>query len=99
MWAARNRRRMMATFTVEVRQIVTVDLDENKFDEAFMQEFRESFYNFDKLSEHAEHIAQMEARGLIDATFGDGFIEGYGPASEMGIKARVGDIETEVLRT
>lgn len=72
----------MKTFTVEVAQVVTVELDETKFDEAFMQEFREGFYRFHTLEQHAEHIAQLEARGLIEP-----FIEGYGPAEDMGIKA------------
>lgn len=75
----------MKTFTVEVTQIVTVELDETKFDEAFMREFRESFYNFRTLGQHAEHIAQLEARGLI--TGWPVFIEGYGPTAEMGISA------------
>lgn len=75
----------MKTFTVEVTQVVTVELDETKFDEAFMQEFREGFYRFHTLDQHAEHIAQLEARGMIDDW--KPFIEGYGPAEDMGIKA------------
>lgn len=88
----------MANFTVEVRQIVNVDLDESKFDEAFLEEFRESFYQFDTLADHAEHIAQLEARGLTSLEFSPTFIEGYGPSEEMGIKARVSSTEMEILR-
>jgi hypothetical protein len=85
------------TFTVEVTQIITVTLDESKFDDTFMEEFRESFYQFDTLEEHAEHLAQLEARGLVNDY--KPFIEGYGPAEEMGIKLKAGPAHTEVVGT
>lgn len=85
----------MKTFTVEVTQTVTVTLDETKFDETFMKEFRESFYQFDTLEEHAEHLAQLEARGLVDDY--EPFIEGYGPAEDMGIKLKAGRTDMTVL--
>lgn len=88
----------LKTFTVEVTTRVEVTLDVSKFDEAFMEEFRGSFYSFDTIEEHAEHIGQLEARGLIDTTWErNDFIEGYGPAHEMGIKARALETEQEVL--
>lgn len=87
----------MKKFTIEVRQIVEVELDEAKFDEAFMEEFRDSFYPFMTLVDHAEHIAQLEARGIVDLITPE-FIEGYGQSDDMGIKARVTDTENEVLR-
>lgn len=89
----------MAKFTVEVRQIVEVELDEAKFDEAFMEEFLESFYPFMTLVDHAEHIAQLQARGVIDLDFiPTQFVEGYGTALDMGIKASVTSTDMEVLR-
>lgn len=78
-------------FTVEVTQTVTVELDESKFDDAFMYKFRENFYRFHNIEEHAEHIAQLGARGLIGCY--KPFIEGYGLAEDMGIKVRVTDID------
>lgn len=82
-------------FTIAVTQTVEVELDDAKFDEAFMEEFRESFYPFFELSDHAKHIAQLQARGVIDLSGYSGeFIEGYGPSEDMGIKARV--IETDI---
>ncbi|MGN7931185.1 hypothetical protein [Sphingopyxis sp. 22461] len=90
---------MAKTFTVEVRQIVEVELDEIKFDDAFMEEFRDSQYPFMTLADHAEHIAQLQARGVYDLDYIETqFVEGYGPANEMGIKARVIGTEMEVLR-
>lgn len=72
----------MITKKVQVTQVVEVTVDETKFDPAFMQEFRESFYKFTTLDDHVEHLGQMYARGL----YGNGdFIEGYGPAKDMGI--------------
>lgn len=81
----------MATLTFEIE----VRLDETKFDEAFLSEFRESFYPFFDVERHVEHIAQLEARGLLDD-----FTEGYGPIKDMGISARtvswtVDDVEPE----
>lgn len=49
-----------------------------------MNDFRDYFYDFDTIEEHAEHLAQLEARELID---GD-FVEGYGSLKEMGIKIK-----------
>lgn len=85
----------MKTYTVDVTQTVTVTLDETKFDDAFMQEFRSHFYSFDTLDEHAEHLAQLEARGLV----GDykPFVEGYGPLGEMGIKLSSDHFEAEIV--
>lgn len=71
-------------FTVSVEFDVEIELDADKFDEAFMEGFRESFYPFYDLHDHVEHLAQLEARDMLD-----GFVEGYGPISEMGIKGRV----------
>jgi hypothetical protein len=70
---------------------VEVEIDDAKFDEAFMTEFRESFYPFYTVKQHVEHIAQLEARGLLED-----FTEGYGPNKDMGIKARTDDWEVEV---
>jgi|TARA_R100000093_G_scaffold41509_1_gene21662 hypothetical protein len=88
---------MMATFTVDVTQRIEVNLDEAKFDEAFMAEFRDYFFSFDSIEEHAEHIAQLQARGIVslEGYAPREFIEGYGLAKEMGISARVIDTEIE----
>jgi hypothetical protein len=67
---------------VEVVQVVRVTMDEAKFTPEFMEEFRRYFYDFTTLDDHAAHIAQLAARGLIDTPC---FIEGYGPSEEMGI--------------
>lgn len=70
-------------FDTEYTSYWTVELDENKFTKDFMAEFRESFYPFYALEDHAEHITQLYARGVVE---GDEFIEGYGKPSEAGIK-------------
>jgi hypothetical protein len=79
---------------VAVTQIVEVTLDETKFTPQFMAEFRESFFHFTTTEEHALHLAQLHARGVSD----DGeFIEGYGPAKDMGIRFKVIDQTEEVV--
>lgn len=88
----------MAKFKVIVEQEVTVELDETKFDDAFMQEFRESFYSFFEISDHVEHIAQLQARGVIDAdSYSGEFIEGYGPSKDMGIKANASVVNIQIV--
>lgn len=86
----------MTEFEVEVLQIVKVTLDETKFTPEFMEEFRASFFPFEELTEHAEHIAQLAARDIFGG-FPDEFIEGYGPANGMGIQAHVKDVETRLI--
>lgn len=69
---------------VEVTQYITVTIDESKFDAKFLEDFCRSFYEFDTIDEHVEHLAQLYARGLVGMF--DPFIEGYGRASDMGIE-------------
>ncbi len=49
-----------------------IEFDEEIYNKKFIEDFKEVFYDFDSLEEHAEHIAQHRAR------FGQKFIEGYG---------------------
>jgi hypothetical protein len=56
-----------------------IELDEDVFTEEFNKVFREYFYNFYDLEDHAEMFAQFQAR------FGDSaFIEGYGYITRDG---------------
>lgn len=87
----------MKTYTVSVAQTVSVTIDESKFDERFMADFRNGFYPFFEVTDHVEHIAQLQARGVVELEFTSEFIEGYGPSSDMAIKAKVIDLATEVL--
>ena len=94
------------TFDVEVMQVIRVTLDASKFDQEFADEFNGSIFDAGEpgeqmLRDHAEHIAQMQARGVIDADRYSGeFIEGYGPSKEMGITAEslAGYTEATVLK-
>lgn len=81
---------------VEVRQTIEVTVDETKFDESFMEDFRRTMYPFQTLDEHIEHLAQLSARGIIFNE--DSFIEGYGVAKDMGIKfCDLREGETEIV--
>lgn len=75
----------MSKHRVCVTQWIEVEVDESKFDAAFMEEFTSNFYSYDTIQEHACHLAQLHARGLAD---NHDFIEGYGTAKDMGIKFR-----------
>lgn len=64
----------MKYFKCEVERTdkYTVEFDETVCNEEWMEEFRDFFFDYFILEEHAEHIVQHRAR------FGRGFIEGYG---------------------
>lgn len=82
---------------IEVRLIrtVSIEVDDAKFDEAFMEEFRKSFFPFKSLDDHLRHLACIVA----DRSYGTEpkeFIEGYGTLEEMGISGRILDEDVEV---
>ncbi len=52
----------MKKFRVLVTVPVEVEIDEEKIDKKRMEEFRDSFYEFTELKEHAEHLAQLIVR-------------------------------------
>ena len=82
----------MTTKTIEVVIAVKVTVDESKFTPEFMDEFKESFYQFDDLDDHMKHIAQMEARGILTGSANE-FIEGYGLAMDMGIECEIESVD------
>lgn len=83
----------MTKKTILVTMEIEVTINKSKFTPEFMSEFRESFYPFETIDEHIEHLAQMHARGIYDD---HSFIEGYGYAKDMGIKFEHHSTETEV---
>jgi len=88
----------MKTFRISVTQTIDITLDEGKFDDRFMSEFRQHFFPFETVEQHAEHLAQLQARGIHDLSpYLSEFVEGYGPSHDMGIKGtvRATDIEFE----
>ena len=88
----------MITKQVSVTQTVEVTIDETKFTDEWMASFRDVFYNYYSLDDHVGHLAQLEARGLTYLPHvNNEFIEGYGPAGDMGIKSRVVDTDIEIL--
>lgn len=86
----------MKTFRISVTQTIDITLDDAKFDSRFMTEFRQHFFAFDTIEEHAEHLAQLQARGIHDLSpFVSEFVEGYGPSHDMGIKGTVRSTDIE----
>ena len=57
-----------------------IEIDENIINEEWMEHFRSYMYDFDELSEHAEHLAQFQARLGSEQDF----IEGYGYVTRDG---------------
>ena len=79
-------------FKVAVTTMVDVEINDEKVTEKFMSEFRRYFFPLDDLSEHAEHLAQLQARELIAF---DKFVEGYGNLDELGIKVSTDFVDTD----
>lgn len=69
--------------TVERTDEYIIEIDETVMTEGWMEDFRNSFYSFDTLEEHAEHIAQLRAR-FHHTSFYGGFMEGYGDIALEG---------------
>lgn len=86
---------MKRSFHVSVTQNLVITIDDSKFTEEFLAEFRESFYPFTTIDQHIDHLAQLAARGIV-GDFGERFIEGYGPAADIGFEFKV--IDTDVTR-
>jgi len=85
------------TKTVAVTIEVEVMVDETKFTEEWMTEFRKTMYNFRTINDHMKHIAQLQAREIINLeNHPKEFIEGYGHANEMGISAMIVGQDEEV---
>ena len=82
---------MKHKFSVYVNQLVEVEIDDEVINDEFINGFKEYMYEFDSLRDHAEHLAQLEARGLIGL---DGFVEGYGTLKGSNIKVNV--TETDI---
>lgn len=73
------------TMMVEVRRYIDVTVDESKFTNKFLAEFRKDFFPFYSLDDHVKHLAQLYAIGAIGEYPPDQFVEGYGPLDQMGI--------------
>lgn len=87
----------MITKTIAVTQLVEVTIDETKLTPEWMADWRKVFYNYHTVDDHLKHLAQLEARGITYLPhINDTFIEGYGKASDLGIKAAVMDVDMEI---
>ncbi|WP_429956192.1 hypothetical protein ACQW08_06250 [Gluconobacter japonicus] len=84
---------MTKMFNIEVTQTVSVKLKKEAFTEQFMEEYRAGFFPFFEMREHAEHIGQLIARGVMDEVtrhYGaEQFIEGYGPIGTFVSEATI----------
>lgn len=81
-----TKRLVEVTFTVEV------ETDDAQFTPEWMADFRRYFYEFDDIEDHVCHIAQLAARDMAD-----GFVEGYGVLSDIGIKAKIVDQTEDIV--
>lgn len=73
----------MISKDVFVKFRVCVTVDESKFTEEFMENFRKHFFPFYTIDDHLEHLAYNYISNGVDE---NSFIEGYGLAKNFGIK-------------
>lgn len=85
----------MKRFQVEVVQTFDIKVDESKFTEQFMADFRKSFYEFHTIDDHVKHLAQLYARGIV--TPFSRFIEGYGAPEDIGLSFTEVDQEEDIV--
>ena len=85
---------------------VSIDVDvtllEEAFTEAFMEEYREMIAPFFDVKDHALHIADLVARGVIDEIEAphrgvDQFVEGYGRIGDFVSRAVVGEVDADEI--
>ncbi len=84
----------LKTFTVEVTQTVEVVLDDQHLNDDFNKQFGEYMWDVSGLEDHAKHLAQMEARGLIGF---DRQVEGYGDLRDMNGSVKITDKTEEIV--
>lgn len=74
----------MSKYEVKISRTVIVEVDEEKFTEEFMEEFRKLFYPFTSIGDHAAFIGKSYMNYVV--TSADDFLEGYGELSDFGVK-------------
>ncbi|MCP9320127.1 hypothetical protein KBX73_10155 [Acetobacter persici] len=89
---------MRRKFNVKVEHEIIVVLREEAFTSDFMQGFRENFFSFDDVHEHAEHIGRLLACGImgdVGRGYGhDQFVEGYGRIGDFVTAATIDGTDT-----
>lgn len=85
----------MPEFKINVTTEVTVKISEGHWitDAEDRKDWAKTFYDFDTIEDHAEHIAQLVARGLAT---NETYVEGYGELEKHKIITEIGDTETEI---
>jgi hypothetical protein len=85
----------MLTKTVQVTFLIKVTVDETKFTDEFMEDFRRDFYPFDDIDDHIRHLGQLAVREYMESD--NAFIEGYGRVCDMGISTEFEAQEEDIV--
>lgn len=80
-----------------VTQVISVELDESQFSPKFLAEYQEHIGDLPTVGDHAAHLAEMLATGLIEG-YPTEFVEGYGQLSEKGVKLKREGTEIEEVQ-
>ena len=84
----------MSKWFATVETELSIEVDESKFTEEWMEDFRKVFYPFRTVQDHIEHLCLLQARGVIELPFTE-FVEGYGNPADMGIRIVTIDVEVD----
>ena len=79
---------------------VDVALREEAFTEAFMEGYRDLIAPFFDVKDHALHIADLVARGVIEEIEAphrgvEQFVEGYGRIGDFVTRAVIGEVDAD----
>lgn len=72
----------MKKFRVTLTQEVEVTVDETKFTEEFLEEFRRVFYALNTVEEHAAHLGKLR---MQEGVYESSEVEGYGVLRDFGV--------------
>ncbi|KZL19047.1 hypothetical protein [Pseudovibrio sp. Ad37] len=86
----------MARYRVEMKSTVLIDIDESKFTDEFMEQYRQLIDpGFCEVRDHAGLLAELAVGGIIENGC---FVEGYGDLNQQGIQlVELPKIETEAI--
>ncbi|WP_057465582.1 hypothetical protein [Pseudovibrio sp. POLY-S9] len=86
----------MARYRVEMKSTVLMDIDESKFTDEFMEQYRQLIDpGFSEVRDHADLLAYLNLREIAE---NGSFIEGYGDLKQQGVEfVGLPEIKTEAV--
>lgn len=82
---------------VEIKHTVEIEVDESKFTEKFMEEYRQYICQLYTVEEHMENLVSYYCYPNFPYEFDKSeFVEGYGKLYDLGVKFVLLNTETDI---